>query len=88
MDVVDETDSGDKGDGYQEPDVLEAKEGRPNPKPQDENDSTTSKHDAAMRGTLVGLVDDVKVVRDAEIHQFGRKKQGRNNQIYKPSIHI
>lgn len=78
VDVVDETDSCDKGYGYKKPDVLEAKEGRPNPKPQDENNSTTTEHYAAVRGTLVRFVDDIKAVRDAEIHQFGCKKQGRN----------
>lgn len=88
MDVVDETDSGDKGDGYQEPDVLEAKEGRPDPKAKDENDSTASEHYTAVRGTLVRFVDDVKAVRDAEIHQFGCKKQDRYYQIFKPSSHI
>ena len=56
VDVIDETDSCDKGDGYQKPDVLEAKEGRPDPKPQDENYSTTSEHYTAVRGTLVRFV--------------------------------
>ena len=70
MNVVDETYSCDKGDGYQKPDVLEAKEGCPDPKPQDENDSATSEHYAAVRWTLVRFVDDVKAVRDAEIKKF------------------
>ena len=88
VNVIDETDSCDKGDGYQKPDVMKAKEGRPDPKTQDENYSTTSEHYTAVRGTLIRFVDDVKAVRDAEIHQFGCKKQGRDYQICKPSIHI
>lgn len=70
VDIVDETDSCDKSYGYQKPDVLEAKEGCPDPKPQDENDSTTSEHYTAVRRTLVGFVYDVAFVRNAEIEKF------------------
>ena len=70
VDVVDEAYSCDKGDRYQEPDVLEAKEGRPDPKPHDENYSATSEHYTTVRGTLVRFVDDVKAVRNAEIKKF------------------
>ena len=40
------------------------------------------------RRRLVGFVYDVAFVRNAEIHQFGCKKQGRDLQIFKPSSHI
>ena len=70
MDVSDEAYSGDKSDGDEEPDVMEAEEGCPDPKPQDENYSATSKHYTAVRGTLVRFVDDIKAVRDAEIKKF------------------
>lgn len=88
VDVVDETDSCDKSYGYQKPDVLEAKEGCPDPKPQDENYSATSKHYTAVRGTLVRFIDNVKPIRNLEVNYFQAKENHENDSKRYILIHF
>ena len=81
MDVVNETDSRRQRDGREEPGVLEAIKSAPYPKADGEDYPAAPEHNPGVGTALVGFVDDVEMIRHAEVQKFCRQENGRNNKI-------
>ena len=52
------------------PRIMKTKEQAPHPCPNQEDNATATQHNCRMRRPLVRLINDVTLVRNAEIHEF------------------
>lgn len=81
MHIIYKTDARHHRQRQHEPRILEAVGQEVSQCSEVEDDSSTSERDARVRTPLIGLVDDVALVRNAEIKQLCRKEQNKEYQI-------
>ena len=69
-DVIHKAHARNQSHGSQEPRIVKPKKRRPYPQPQHEDNTATTQHYCAVRRPLIRLVDDVTLVRNAEIQKL------------------
>ena len=73
--VIHEADTGHQRDAQQERPLLHPEECGVEPHAQQVDDAATAQHDALVRTALIGFVNDIALIRNAEINQFRHHQQ-------------
>lgn len=87
MNIVHKADTRYQREPRQEPRIGKAEESRPNPHTDKEDNPSATQHNAAVRTPFVRLINDVTLVRYAEIKKLCHKQQSQDKYISYVLIH-
>lgn len=98
MNIINETHAGNQRHRQQEPDVVPdfqiqrrnppcRSKSQPDPQCQKKNNPTATQDNAGVRLALIRFVNDVKLVRDAEINHLRRQQDDENNDVFHVDSH-